>query len=146
MMDCQKSEKNVNKVWSVKKQISYLIPLVQGGFWVGKRFLSIIIIPGSRGEKARFLYKCYYWKTENISRILFTILEYFRRPENPQPARSCRGGVRCWVLKRAGREVYQGSLLISKLEFFINVDFRGLGFLSVGPMQFFLYNEGSFLW
>ena len=32
----------------------------------------------------------------------------------------------------------QGSLLISKLEFFIKADFRGLGFLSVGPMQFLI--------
>ena len=40
----------------------------------------------------------------------------------------------------------QGSLLISKLEFLIKSDFRGLGFLYVGPMQFFLYNGGSFFY
>ena len=33
----------------------------------------------------------------------------------------------------------QGSLLISKLEFFIKADFQGLGFLYVGPKQFFFY-------
>ena len=40
---------------------------------------------------------------------------------------------------------HQGSLLISKLEFFIKADFRGLGFLSVGPMQFFIQG-GFFNW
>ena len=43
---------------------------------------------------------------------------------------------------------HQGSLLISKLEFFfIKADFRGLVFFyKLGPIQFFLYNEGSFFY
>ena len=39
---------------------------------MGKRFLSIIISPGSKAEKARSLYKNIYRKTENISQIFFT--------------------------------------------------------------------------
>ena len=39
---------------------------------------------------------------------------------------------------------FDPGVSISKLEFFIKADFRGLSFLIGGPMQFFI-KQGSFL-